>query len=157
MKLSHIAGDGGIAMVDISAKSPTARFACAEALVRMNPEAQAALRQATLAKGDAMTAAQIAGIMAAKQTALLIPLAHPLPLASVTVRFEWCPDGALRVEAQARTTGPTGVEMEAMLAASVAALTIYDMTKALDKGITIESVRLREKSGGKSGHWKREV
>ena len=96
-------------------------------------------------------AAQVAGIMAAKQTAELIPLAHPLPLSSVDVRFDWRRDGALRVEAEARTTAQTGVEMEAMVAASVAALTIYDMSKALDKGITIEAVRLLRKSGGKSG------
>ena len=93
--------------------------------------------------------------MAAKQTATLIPLAHPLPLSSVDVRFEWRADGLLRVEAQARTTARTGVEMEAMIAASVAALTIYDMSKSLDKGITIESVRLLNKSGGKSGTWSR--
>ncbi len=102
-------------------------------------------------KGDAFVTAQLAGIMAAKQTAALIPLAHPLPLANIEVRFEWTADGELRVEAQARTIAPTGVEMEAMVAATVAALTIYDMTKAVDKGITIESVRLLEKSGGKSG------
>jgi len=119
----------------------------------MSPEAQAAIREATLAKGDAFVAAQIAGIMAAKQTANLIPLAHPLPLAKVDVRFEWAADGALRIEAEATTTAQTGVEMEAMVAASIAALTVYDMAKAVDKGITIESVRLLSKSGGKSGTW----
>lgn len=120
----------------------------------MSPDAQAALREATLPKGDAFVTAQIAGIMAAKQTANLIPLAHPLPLAKIDVRFEWADDGALRIEAEAVTTAQTGVEMEAMVAASVAALTIYDMTKAVDKGITIEGVRLLEKSGGKSGTWR---
>ena len=154
-KPTHISADGGISMVDVSGKSDSSRSARAEALVRMSPAAQDALRAATLPKGDAFVAAQLAGIMAAKQTAALIPLAHPLPLAGVDVRFEWTPDGGLRVEAQARTVAPTGVEMEAMVAVSMAALTIYDMAKALDKGITIESVRLLEKSGGKSGHWSR--
>jgi cyclic pyranopterin monophosphate synthase len=154
MKPTHIAPDGSIAMVDVSGKSPTVRFARAEALVAMNDEARAALREATLAKGDAFVSAQIAGIMAAKQTAALIPLAHPLPLSSVDVRFDWCDDGRLRVEAEARTTAATGVEMEAMVAASIAALTIYDMAKALDKGIVITMVRLLEKSGGKSGSWR---
>jgi cyclic pyranopterin phosphate synthase len=157
MKLSHVAGDGSISMVDVSDKNATSRFARAQAVLRMNAEAQSALREATLAKGDALVAAQLAGIVAAKQTALLIPLAHPLPLAKVDVSFDWCPDGALRVEAQARTTAQTGVEMEAMVAACVAALTIYDMAKAVDKAMTIESVRLCEKSGGKSGRWSREV
>jgi cyclic pyranopterin monophosphate synthase len=153
-KPSHIADDGSISMVDVSGKAASARTARAEAHVRMSPVAQAALREATLAKGDAFVTAQIAGIMAAKQTANLIPLTHPLPLAKVDVRFEWMDDGALRIEAEAITTAQTGVEMEAMVAASVAALTIYDMTKAVDKGITIESVRLLEKTGGKSGTWR---
>jgi cyclic pyranopterin monophosphate synthase len=155
MRPSHIARDGSIAMVDVSGKRLSSRFARAEALVRMNPAAQAALRAATLPKGDALVAAQVAGIMAAKQTAALIPLTHPLPLSSVDVRFDWRRDGVLRVEAEARTTARTGVEMEAMVAASVAALTIYDMSKSLDKGITIESVRLLSKRGGKSGEWRR--
>jgi cyclic pyranopterin phosphate synthase len=152
-KPSHISSDGTISMVDVSAKPVTARFARAEARVRMSLSAREALEAATLPKGDAFVAAQLAGIMAAKQTGTLIPLAHPLPLAQVEVRFEWMDDGALRVEATARTSAQTGVEMEAMVAASIAALTIYDMTKALDKGITIETVRLLEKTGGKSGHW----
>lgn len=141
-------------MVDISGKDVTARLASAEARVRMNPAAEAALRKATLPKGDALVAAQVAGIMAAKQTATLIPLAHPLPLASIDVLFDWQDRGVLRVEAQARTTARTGVELEAMIAASIAALTIYDMLKALDKGIIIETVRLLKKSGGKSGNWR---
>jgi len=141
-------------MVDVSGKAASARTARAEARVRMSAPAQAAVREATLPKGDAFVTAQIAGIMAAKQTPNLIPLAHPLPLAKVDVRFEWMPDGVLRIESEAVTTAQTGVEMEAMVAASVAALTIYDMTKAVDKGITIESVRLLEKSGGKSGTWR---
>lgn len=156
MKPTHIAPDGSINMVDISAKQVTERAARAQALVRMNVTAQAALRNATLPKGDAFVAAQIAGIMAAKQTATLIPLAHQLPLSSIEVRFEWRDDGALNVEAEARAAARTGAELEAMLAASVAALTIYDMAKALDKGITIEFVRLLAKRGGKSGAWRRE-
>jgi cyclic pyranopterin monophosphate synthase len=154
MRPTHVAPDGSIAMVDVSAKSSTLRFARAEAFVSMNDAARAALRDATLAKGDALVGAQIAGIMAAKRTATLIPLAHPIPLSSLDVRFGWCDDGRLRVEAEARTTAPTGVEMEAMVAASIAALTIYDMAKALDKGIVITAVRLLEKSGGKSGPWR---
>ncbi|MBV8490947.1 MAG: cyclic pyranopterin monophosphate synthase MoaC [Candidatus Eremiobacteraeota bacterium] len=154
-KPSHISADGTISMVDVSGKGASARHARAEARLTMNPAARAALREATLPKGDAFVAAQLAGIMAAKATASLIPLAHPVPLAQVDVRFEWTDDG-VRIESEARTVGQTGVEMEAMVAASIAALTLYDMTKALDKGIAIESVRLLEKSGGKSGAWKRQ-
>jgi cyclic pyranopterin phosphate synthase len=152
-KPSHILADGGISMVDVSTKPVTARTARAQALVRMSPQAAQALRDATLPKGDAFVAAQLAGIMAAKQTGGLIPLAHPLPLAHVEVTFSWDDDRLLRVEASASTSAQTGVEMEAMIAASIAALTIYDMTKAVDKGIVIESVRLLSKSGGKSGEW----
>lgn len=155
MKLSHVAANGSLSMVDVSDKRPSTRIARAEALVRMNVAARSALRAATLSKGDAFVAAQLAGIMAAKQTSWLIPLTHPLPLASVEVHFAWQRNGALRIESQARTAAQTGVEMEALVAASIAALTIYDMTKALDKGITIESVRLLAKSGGKSGTWER--
>jgi len=140
-------------MVDISAKPATVRTARAQALVRMRPQAAQALRDATLPKGDAFVAAQLAGIMAAKQTGGLIPLAHPLPLAHVDVSFSWEDDVLLRVEATATTSAQTGVEMEAMVAVSIAALTIYDMTKAIDKGIVVESVRLLSKSGGKSGEW----
>lgn len=140
-------------MVDVSAKPVTARTALACAQVRMSPAAAAALRDATLAKGDAFVAAQIAGILAAKQTGSLIPLAHPLPLAQVAVQFSWETPELLRIEASASTSAQTGVEMEAMVAASIAALTIYDMAKAIDKGITIEGVRLLAKTGGKSGTW----
>jgi cyclic pyranopterin monophosphate synthase len=150
MKLSHVAADGSIAMVDVSGKATTLRQARAQALVRLNDAARAAIREATLAKGDALAAAQVAGIMAAKRTAELIPLAHPLPLSSVGVSFAWQEDGALAIDAEARTNAQTGVEMEAMVAASVAALTVYDMAKALDRRITIESVRLLHKTGGKT-------
>ncbi|MBV8644506.1 MAG: cyclic pyranopterin monophosphate synthase MoaC [Candidatus Eremiobacteraeota bacterium] len=152
-KLSHVRDDGSLAMVDVGAKAATARMARAEARVRLSDAAATALREATLAKGDAFAAAQLAGIMAAKRTDELIPLAHPIPLGAVDVSFAW--DGAttLRIESRATTVGQTGVEMEAMVAASVAALTIYDMCKAVDKGIVVESVRLVEKTGGKSGAW----
>lgn len=140
-------------MVDVSGKAVTARTARAEALVRFPVAAAQALRDATLPKGDAFVTAQVAGIMAAKQAASLIPLAHPLPLASVDVCFDWADETTLRVEAEAATSAQTGVEMEAMIAASIAALTIYDMTKAVDKGIIIERVRLLSKTGGKSGNW----
>ena len=141
-------------MVDVSAKNATLRFARAQARLRMSANAQQALRDATLSKGDAFATAQIAGIMAAKQTAALIPLTHALPLASVEVTFAWDGD-ALVIESAARTTAQTGVEMEALVAASIAALTIYDMLKSVDKAMTIERVRLLEKTGGKSGDWSR--
>lgn len=153
-KPSHISDDGSLIMVDIGQKAVTARTALAVAVVRMQTTTADALRAATLPKGDAFVAAQLAGIMAAKQTGNLIPLAHPLPLSSVDIRFEWATPETLHIFARASTVAQTGVEMEAMVAASIAALTIYDMSKALEKGIVIESVRLLEKSGGKSGEWK---
>jgi len=153
-KPSHIADDGSLTMVDVGAKPPTARSARAQALVRLSPAAAHALREATLAKGDAFVAAQLAGIMAAKRTAELIPLAHPLAVASVSVEFGWDDDTTLRITSAAGTVGPTGVEMEALVAAGVAALTIYDMCKAVDKGIAIDDLRLLEKTGGKSGLWR---
>ncbi len=149
-KPSHIADDGSIFMVDVSHKTPAPRSARAQSRVRLGAAAAAALRNARLAKGDAFAAAQLAGILAAKQTATLIPLAHAIPLSAVDVRFDWEGD-VLVIEASARTVAATGVEMEAMIAASVSALTIYDMAKAVSKKITIESVRLLEKTGGKSG------
>lgn len=151
---SHVAADGTLAMVDVSAKPQTERIARACARVRMQAATERALRDATLPKGDAFVAAQLAGIFAAKQTAMLIPLAHPLPLSAIDVTFSWAEPGLLEIAAMAKTTAQTGVEMEAMTAAVVAALTIYDMTKSIERGVTIESVRLVEKSGGKSGHWR---
>ena len=151
---SHVAADGPVTMVDVGAKGVTARTARACALVRLPPAAAAALRDATLPKGDAFVTAQIAGIFAAKRTGELIPLCHPLPLDAVDVSFSWEGTDVLRIEARATTTAKTGVEMEAMVAASVAALTIYDMCKSVDKGIVIEAVRLVEKTGGKSGTWR---
>jgi cyclic pyranopterin phosphate synthase len=152
--LSHIAPGGGVEMVDVGAKDATVRFAHARAIMHLTQPTEAALREATLHKGDAFVTAQLAGIMAAKQTANLIPLAHPLPLTNVEVRFAWIAPGELAIDATAATTAQTGVEMEAMVAASIAALTIYDMTKAVDKGNTIERVALVEKRGGKSGTWR---
>jgi cyclic pyranopterin phosphate synthase len=141
-------------MVDVGAKTVTRRTAHASARVRLPAAVAIALRAATLPKGDAFVAAQLAGILAAKQTGTLIPLCHPLPLDTVDVTFAWDDDGVLRIDARATTTAKTGVEMEALVAASVAALTIYDMCKAVDKGIVIEAVRLEEKTGGKSGDWR---
>jgi cyclic pyranopterin phosphate synthase len=141
-------------MVDVGPKATTERFAHARALVRMSAESEVALRKATLAKGDAFAAAQIAGIMAAKQTAQLIPLTHPLALSKVSVEFTWVAAGLLQIDATAQTSAQTGVEMEAMTAVAIAALTMYDMTKALERGIAIESLRLIEKRGGKSGRWR---
>lgn len=143
--MRHFGPGGDLQMVDVSHKESTVRTARAEARVRLGGEAAKALRDATLAKGDALVAAQLAGILAAKQTPALIPLAHAIPLGAVNVEFSWDGD-VLKIEAVARTTSQTGVEMEAMVAAAVAALTIYDMTKGIEKGITIESVRLLEKT-----------
>jgi cyclic pyranopterin phosphate synthase len=151
---AHVKADGGVLMVDVSAKAVTERVAHARALVRMSPETADALRAVSLKKGDALVTAQLAGILAAKQTGTLIPLAHPLPLTSVDVAFSWPQPAVLQIDATAKTSAQTGVEMEAMTAAAVAALTIYDMTKSLERGIAIESVRLIEKSGGKSGVWR---
>ena len=153
-KLSHVREDGSLVMVDVGAKPATARTARAEARVRLSATAAEALRAATLPKGDAFAAAQLAGIMAAKKTGELIPLAHPIPLGAVDVEFGWDDATTLRITTRATTVGQTGVEMEAMVAASVAALTIYDMCKAVDKGIVVERVRLVEKTGGKSGDWR---
>ncbi len=141
-------------MVDVGAKATTARSALAEARIRLGPVAAHGLKSATLPKGDAFVTAQIAGILAAKSTSTLIPLTHSLPLSSVDLTFAWADETTLAVRCTARTTAQTGVEMEALCGASVAALTIYDMCKALDKGIVVESIRLLEKIGGKSGHWR---
>ena len=142
-------------MVDTSGKARTARRAVASARVVMSAETVAALRAGRTPKGDPLEAARIAGIMAAKRTAELIPLCHPLPLTHADVRAELRDDGVY-LEAEASTTAQTGVEMEALTAAAVAALTVYDMCKAVEKGMTVTDVRLEEKTGGKSGTWKRE-
>jgi cyclic pyranopterin monophosphate synthase len=141
-------------MVDVGAKPASSREAVAECVVRMAPETIRAVREATLAKGDAISVARVAGIMAAKRTPDLIPLCHPLPLSSVEVHFQLREDG-VRIESRARVSGQTGVEMEALTAAAVAGLTLIDMVKAVEKGVYLESVRLLAKSGGKSGSWTR--
>ena len=143
-------------MVDVSAKADTAREAVARAVVRMKPATLSAVRRGDAPKGDVFGTARTAGILAAKRTWELIPLCHPLRITGVDITFT--PEegrGELTVEASVRTVDKTGVEMEALTAVSVAALTVYDMVKAIEKGVTIEDIRLLEKSGGKSGHWKR--
>ena len=150
--VTHFDAGGELAMVDVSGKGVSLRTARAQSRVALGSQAADALRNATLKKGDALTAARIAGIVAAKQTPALIPLAHLIPLGAVDVTFSWDGD-TLVIESAARTNAQTGVEMEAMVAAAVAALTVYDMTKGVEKGIVIESVRLLEKTGGKSGNW----
>lgn len=151
--LTHLDESGAARMVDVGGKQPTARTATAEGRIRMAAGALAALTDGTGPKGDALAAARIAGIMAAKRTGELIPLCHPLALDSVTIAFT-VEAAAIRVTATAALTGKTGVEMEAMTAASIALLTLYDMGKALDKAMVIEGVRLLAKSGGKSGDWR---
>ena len=140
-------------MVDVGHKPVTGREAVAECLVRMSAETVRAVREATLAKGDAIAVARVAGIMAAKKTSELIPLCHPLPITSVQLDFDVREDG-VRVESRARVTGQTGVEMEALTAAAVAGLTLIDMVKGVEKGVYLERVRLLAKSGGKSGDWR---
>ena len=140
-------------MVDVGGKAATQRVAVASGRITMNAAALSAIRDGTVPKGDVLAAARIAGIMAAKKTADLIPLCHPLALDAVTVDFEVEAD-AVRVTATASLTGRTGVEMEALTAASVALLTVYDMVKAVDKAMVIDGVRLIEKRGGKSGDWR---
>ena len=154
MKPSHLDDDGAPRMVDVGAKPVTARRAVASATVRMRPDVLTALLDAGGPKGDALVTARLAGISAAKRTSELIPLCHPLPLDTVDVEIDADrSDGSLRISAEARATARTGVEMEALTAATVAALTIYDMAKALQRDIVIERVELLEKSGGRSGTW----
>lgn len=155
--LTHFDAEGAAQMVDVSEKSATARVAIARGTVSMSAAALALVQSGTAKKGDVLGVARIAGIMAAKRTADLVPLCHPLALSKVTVDFEPDPEAELvRVEAQVRTTGPTGVEMEALTAVSVACLTIYDMLKAVDKGMVIGEIRLAFKDGGKSGRFEAE-
>src|SRR5215470_15014701 len=153
--LTHVDRAGRARMVDVTEKSETSRVARAEAFVEMAPSTVKLLREKALPKGNPLEVARIAGIQAGKKTSELIPLCHPLSLTHLDVSIEVIDTGA-RVEAVARTKAETGVEMEAMTAAAVAALTLYDMCKAVEKGISIGPVRLLEKSGGKSGHWTRE-
>lgn len=154
--LTHLDAAGRARMVDVGDKPATPRLARAEATIRLTRELRAMVLAGNLPKGDALAVARIAGIQAAKDTSRLIPLCHPLPLASVAVDFEPMGDDALLVRAEARTVAPTGVEMEALCAAAVAALCLYDLVKAVHRGAAIEQVRLVHKSGGRSGTWQRE-
>jgi cyclic pyranopterin phosphate synthase len=166
--LTHFDSQGASRMVDVGDKPVTSRLARASGKVRMQPTTLARIQQrglakgdvlevARLAKGDVLAVARLAGIMAAKRTGELIPLCHPLGLDSVTVGFSFPDDQTVAITSEVRVTGKTGVEMEALTAVSVAALTIYDMCKAIDRGMTIAEIRLEEKSGGKSGHFVREA
>ncbi|MCW8131657.1 MAG: cyclic pyranopterin monophosphate synthase MoaC [Planctomycetota bacterium] len=154
-RLTHLDARGRAQMVDVGAKPDTAREAVAEALLRMQPATLRLIVKGTSKKGDVFATARLAGIQAAKRTDELIPLCHAIALSSVRVEFEPRGKNRLRILATARCTGPTGVEMEALCAASVAALTVYDMVKAADRGMAVERVRLLEKKGGRSGHWTR--
>lgn len=155
-KLSHLDEEGRASMVDVSEKSATERIATAEAVIVLSEEAFRLVSAGEIKKGDVLATARIAGIMAAKKTSELIPLCHPLSLSHAGVEFApltGC--SGFRIVASAKTTGQTGVEMEALTAASVAALTVYDMVKAVDKRMTIDGIRLLEKTGGRSGTWRR--
>ena len=152
--LSHVDEAGRVRMVDVSAKPATAREAVARGFVRMSAGARRQVTAGTLRKGDALETARLAGIMAAKQTSALIPLCHPLAISHADVRITPA-RGGFAIEARVRTTAATGVEMEALTAVSVAALTVYDMVKAVDKAMVIDGIHLVEKHGGKSGSWRR--
>jgi cyclic pyranopterin phosphate synthase len=155
-KLSHLTKEGEARMIDISGKNITERQAVARGRVLVSEELLQRLKDNSLSKGDALSAARIAGIMAAKKTAELIPLCHPLPLSFAGVDLKFIDDPpAVEISATVRTSYKTGVEMEALTAVSIAALTIYDMGKSIDKGIVIETIELVKKTGGKSGTWRR--
>jgi cyclic pyranopterin phosphate synthase len=155
--LTHFDAAGNAAMVDVSAKPATDRSATARVSVAMQPETLAMIQAGTARKGDVLGVARIAGIMAAKRTADLIPLCHPLPITSASVDLTADPDSvSVQIAATVRTTGQTGVEMEALTAASIAALTVYDMCKAVDRGMRIEGLRVVHKAGGKSGAFSQE-
>lgn len=155
-ELTHFDDRGASRMVDVSGKEITARLARASGLVRMAPATLAMVLDRKLAKGDVLEVARLAGIMAAKRTGELIPLCHPLGIDSVEVALTPVDPGTLRIESTVKVQGRTGVEMEALTAVSVAALTVYDMCKAIDRGIEIDQIRLEEKSGGKSGAYRRD-
>jgi cyclic pyranopterin monophosphate synthase len=154
-RLSHVDDKGAARMVDVSAKTATHRRAVAEATVRMRPETVAMIVDGRVPKGDVIAVARVAGIMAAKRTSTLIPLCHPIAITRASVDFE-AAGGEIRIEAAVETDDVTGVEMEALTAVSMAALTLYDMCKAVDRGITVDGLRLLFKEGGKSGRWTRE-
>ena len=151
--LTHFDEDGSSRMVDVGSKPITARMARAMASISMQPSTLELIRDRQLSKGDVLGVSRLAAIMAAKRTDELIPLCHSLPLTSVEVQFNFSGDSTLEIETQVETKAQTGVEMEALTAASVAALTVYDMCKAVDRGMTIDNVSLLEKRGGKSGHY----
>ena len=156
-KLTHINEQGQATMVDVGNKDETRREACAEAVVMMQPATLALIQSGGIEKGDVFAVARIAGIQAAKKCSELIPLCHPLMLTGIDVSFSVDPEASdVRIETRCRLSGQTGVEMEALTAASVAALTVYDMCKAVDKAMTVNGVRLLSKTGGKSGAWTRE-
>jgi cyclic pyranopterin phosphate synthase len=155
-ELTHFDDSGASRMVDTSGKPETLRLARASGRIRMEPATLQLIRARSLAKGDVLEVARLAGIMAAKKTGDLIPLCHPLPITSAQVDFVFDGDAVLGIEATVRVLGRTGVEMEALTAVSVAALTVYDMCKAVDRTMTIERIRLEEKSGGKSGTFRRD-
>jgi cyclic pyranopterin phosphate synthase len=157
MPLTHFDPLGASRMVDVSTKDVTLRAARASAMVRMRAETLRTIRDKGMAKGDVLVVARLAGIMAAKQTSQLIPLCHPLPLDAVSVSFEFPDPVTVAICAEAQATARTGVEMEALVAASVAALTIYDMCKSVDREMVVEQVRLEEKSGGQSGRFVRQL
>ena len=152
--LSHVDERGAARMVDVSGKEITAREAVAEGHVRMQPETLALIQEGGLPKGDVLAVARVAGIQGAKRTSELVPMCHPLPISAVAIDLTPAGEDQLRIVATVRTEGRTGVEMEALTAVSVAALTVYDMCKAVDRGMRIEAVRLLEKRGGKSGEWR---
>ncbi len=153
--LSHIDEKGQAKMVDISSKEDTLRQAVASGCLRMKPDTISRIKENSLKKGDVMAVARIAGIMAAKKAPELIPLCHPIKLDSVSIDFEYEAEDILKVKATVKSRGPTGVEMEALTAVAAAALTVYDMVKAIDRGMTIEKIYLESKQGGKSGEYKR--
>lgn len=156
-QLSHQNDAGEANMVDVSGKAESSRIAVAEGRVRMRPETLREILEHGVAKGDVLAVARVAGIQGAKRCADLIPLCHPLPLSRVGVEFAAEGESCLHIRAECRVTGRTGVEMEALTAVSIAALTVYDMCKAIDKGMVIEQVQLVSKEGGKSGPWRREA
>jgi len=155
-ELTHLNSSGEARMVNVGDKDVTHREAVASGRVIMKPDTLEQIKAAKLKKGDVLAAARVAGIMAAKKTPDLIPLCHPIPIDEIAVDFDLSAEDSIGITATARSSGKTGVEMEAMVAASVAALTIYDMAKSIDRGMTISEIRLESKKGGKSGTYKRE-
>ncbi len=154
--LTHLNEQGRARMVDVGDKEITAREATAEAVVSMRVETASLIKEGAIKKGDVLAVAQVAGIMAAKRTPEMIPMCHPIQITGIDINFRFIDDEHLSIRATVRTLDRTGVEMEAMNAASVAALTVYDMAKAVDRGMTVERIRLLRKSGGKSGNFVRE-